>query len=201
IYASAVNFVGAPTRELLATASFRNYAALPGNQAIVRAVRDSLELALGAGFAAVALATLIAFLAVRQPSPISKLIESCSLVPLAIPRIGLASAILWAYVGFPVRVYGTLWILALAYIVQFMPIGTRQMTSQLTQVSPELDHASRVAGGSPWRTFWEVTLPLLAPGLGAAFFLAFILFVREFSTSLLLYQAGSEVLAVVLFDL
>jgi iron(III) transport system permease protein len=42
---------------------------------------------------------------------------------------------------------------------------------------------------------------LLAPGLAAAFFLAFILFVREFSTSLLLYQAGSEVLAVVLFDL
>ncbi|MBV8087512.1 MAG: ABC transporter permease subunit [Chloroflexi bacterium] len=131
----------------------------------------------------------------------SKIIETCSLLPLAIPRIGLASAILWAYVGFPIRVYGTLWILALAYMAQFMPIGTRQMTSQLTQVSPELDHASRVAGGSAWRTFWEVTLPLLAPGLGAAFFLAFILFVREFSTSLLLYQAGSEVLAVVLFDL
>ncbi|MBV9119459.1 MAG: iron ABC transporter permease, partial [Chloroflexi bacterium] len=201
VYASLVKYVGSPTRELLATASLQNYSALGGNEAIVRALRDSLILAVGAGLAVVGLATIIALLAIRFPSPISKVIEGSSLLPLAIPRIGLASAILWAYVGFPLRVYGTLWILALAYMAQFIPVGTRQMSSQLTQISPDLDHASRVAGATPWRTFWRVAVPLLLPGLAGAFFLAFVFFLREFSTSLLLYQAGSEVLAVVLFDL
>ncbi len=205
VYASLIPFVGKPDLSKLADATWDNYRALSQNAVLTRAATNSFTLALVGGLIALALCLLIAVLGLRSPSRLSQVNDSFALIPLAIPRIALAPAFLWAFISLPFglgrHLYGSLTIMAIAYVVMYLPIGTRQISSQLVQIAPELEHASRVCGAGPWRTVLRVTVPLLAPALTGAFFLAFVSFYREFSVSALLYQTGSEVFSVAMFGM
>jgi iron(III) transport system permease protein len=162
-------------------------------------------LSVGAGVAVLILSTIIAMMSARHPSRLSKFNDTLSLLPLAVPSIALASAILWTYVqllgGIGRALFGSLMLIGLAYVTKFVPVVVRQVSAQLVQLSPELEQASRVSGANGLRTALRVTAPLLSPALGSAFFLAFVLFFREFSVSVLLFQHGSEVFSVAMFDM
>jgi len=205
LYASVVDYVGRPSAELLGTASLDHFTALFDNEMLVRAVKNSLLLGFFGGIAVVLLATVLAVLSMRHPSAVSKVNDSFSLVPMSVPRIALAPAFLWAYLLMPFgagkALYGTLWIMGIAYVAMFLPIASRQISSQIGQVSPELESASRVAGAGPVRTALRITAPLVAPALAASFFLAFITFFREFAVSALMYRNGTEVFSVAMFSM
>lgn len=205
VYGSLVAYIGTPSAELLRTASLEHYRALFDNEMLLRATWNSLILSLSAGAIAVAAATIIVVMATRHRSLLSRSNEAGGLLPLAVPRIALAPAFLWSYLFLPfgigTAIYGTLIIMGIAYVVMFLPIGTRQISSQVVQISPDLEAAGRVAGAGALFTSVRVLLPLLAPALTAAFFLAFISFFREFSVSSLMYATGTEVFSVAMFSM
>ncbi len=205
VYASLIPYVGRPKLSVLATATLDNYTNLANNTVLVRATENSLKLAFFGAIAALLFCLLVVVLSLRATSPLTKVNDSFALIPLAIPRIALAPAFLWAFLSLPyglgVGLYGSLTLMGIAYLVMYLPIGTRQLSSQLVQITPELEHASRVSGAGPWKTVWHITVPLLAPALTGAFFLAFVSFFREFSVSALLYQTGSEVFSVAMFGM
>jgi iron(III) transport system permease protein len=100
-----------------------------------------------------------------------------------------------------VPVYGTLWILLIAYVTKYLPYGMRACSSSMLQIKKELEEASEVSGATWPRTFSRVILPLLAPGFVAGWVFVVTHSFRELATSIMLYRSGTEVISVVLFEL
>jgi iron(III) transport system permease protein len=122
-------------------------------------------------------------------------------MPFSVPGIVIALGFVWYYINLPIGLYGTIWALILAYITRFMPLGYRPISSNLLQLDPELEGAARVCGASLPRTLLSITSRLVRNGLFAGWFLLAILFMRELGVSILLSKTGSEVLAVIFYDL
>jgi iron(III) transport system permease protein len=113
----------------------------------------------------------------------------------------LAFGLLQAWIHPPLVLYGTIWILFIAYATRYLPIGVRSTSSTLMQIHPELEEASLSCGANWFRTFKNVTLPLLKPGIIAGWALLFVAFTRELSASVLLYSPTLEVFSVAVYDL
>jgi iron(III) transport system permease protein len=88
----------------------------------------------------------------------------------------------------------------MAYVAYFLPVALRQMSGAVIQVAEDLENASRVAGAGQMRTLVRIVFPLLIPAMFGGFLLAFITFVREFVTSVLLFSSGNEVVSVVMYS-
>jgi iron(III) transport system permease protein len=123
------------------------------------------------------------------------------MVPIALPGVVLGVAVLWGYSRPYLMLYGTLWILLVAYDTKDLPLGLKSAHSSFLQVHPELEESSRVCGASWWRQLRTITLPLVKPGLVIGFVLTFASILREVGASILLYSQGTEVVAYVLFNL
>jgi iron(III) transport system permease protein len=123
------------------------------------------------------------------------------MLPLGFPGVVLAYGLLQAWINPPLVLYSTIWILFIAYMTRYLPIGVRATSATLVQIHQELEESSLSCGASWLQTFQRVTLPLLKPGMIAGWILLFLAFSRELSASILLYAPGTEVLSVVLYDL
>ncbi|HLT03112.1 MAG TPA: iron ABC transporter permease [Geminicoccaceae bacterium] len=167
----------------------------------VRAIRNSLFLAVVGATVTILLCALISFLSLRTRLPGRNVLDYLSMLPLGFPGVVLAYGLLQAWINPPLVLYGTIWILFIAYMTRYLPIGVRSTSATLVQIHPELEESSLACGASWLQTFKNVTLPLLRPGIVAGWILLFIAFSRELSASVLLYAPGTEVLSVVLYDL
>jgi iron(III) transport system permease protein len=122
-------------------------------------------------------------------------------IPIAMPGIVLGVSLIWVYLTLPIPIYGTIWVLLLAYITRFMPYGMRAASASMIQINKELEEASLASGGSWPQTFRKIILPLLMPGFVAGWIYISIIALRELSTSILLYSYDSTVLSIMAFDL
>ena len=118
--------------------------------------------------------------------------EYVIMFPQAVPRLVFGLGLLWAWINLPIPIYGTLWLLALAYFTVFLPLGLRTIAGVVLQVDPSLEECARVCG-APWAyQMRTVTLPLLRPGMVAAWLLIFIASVRELGVSIFLMGPNSR---------
>ena len=127
-------------------------------------------------------------------------IDVISTLPVAIPGLVIGVAYLWAWIGLPGGLYGTIWILALAFIARFMPDTIKALSTSLLQIHRELEEASWICGKGLLGTIRTIVLPLARPGVIAAMTLLFILAIRELGSSLFLYTSNTMVMAVLLLD-
>jgi len=122
-------------------------------------------------------------------------------LPLVFPGLVLGLSIMIFYLNVDIGVYGTIWILFIAYVTRFMPYGLRYNTTSMLQIHKELEESAAMSGASWVTTFWRVILPLLKPGLVAGWIYVMLLSIRELSSSILLYSPGTEVVSVVIWEL
>jgi len=166
-----------------------------------RAVLNSLFLAVVGATVTMLLCALISVLSLRTRLPGRRLLDYLAMLPLGFPGVVLAFGLLQAWISPPLVLYGTIWILFIAYATRYLPIGVRSTSSTLMQIHPELEEASLSCGAGWFRTFRNITLPLLKPGLIAGWALLFVAFTRELSASVLLYSPTLEVFSVAVYDL
>jgi iron(III) transport system permease protein len=121
-------------------------------------------------------------------------------VPVAIPGLVVGVAYLWAWVGIPGGLYGTIWILALAFIARFMPDTVKALSTSFLQIHRELEEAAWVCGKGMLGTIRTIVLPLARPGVIASMTLLFVLAIRELGSSLFLYTSNTMVMSVLLLD-
>jgi iron(III) transport system permease protein len=114
--------------------------------------------------------------------------------PQAVPRVVFGVALLWAWLNIPVPLYGTLWLMALAYFTVLMPLGVRTLAGVVLQIDKSLEECARVCGASWGYQLRTVTIPLLRPGIIAAWLLVFIASVREVGVSLFLVGPKAKVI-------
>ena len=142
------------------------------------------------------LAFAIGYTITRTKAPARGTIDIISTIPVAIPGLVIGVAYLWAWIGLPGGIYGTLWILALAFVARFIPDTVKALSTSLMQIHRELEEAAWICGKSTLGTIATVVLPLARPGVVAAMTLLFILSIRELGSSLFLYSSGTMVMAV-----
>ena len=147
------------------------------------------------------LATLIAYITNRNLFRGARYLSFFALAPLVIPGIVLAVGLFIAYTRPPLVLYGTIWILFVAFLTKEMPIGFSQAESTFKSIHPELEDASRIIGANRLTTLKNITAPLARSGLIAAWSFIFIGVIRELSAAILLFSPQSKVVSVVIFDL
>ncbi|MBW1698965.1 MAG: iron ABC transporter permease [Deltaproteobacteria bacterium] len=165
------------------------------------AVMNSLFLSIVGAAVAVVITAVIAWVVVRTKAIGKDFLDTVATLPVAVPGLILGVAYMWAWLNAPIPIYGTIWILMVAYVSRFLPYSLRSIESTLRQIDKGLEESANISGASWIRTFFSISLPLLKPGLVAAYILLYVTFIRELSCSILLYSSGSEVLSVTMFDL
>jgi len=138
---------------------------------------------------------VLAWIIYRSRVPGRGPMEFLIMVPSAVPRLVFGLGLLWAWINIPIPIYGTLWLLGIAYFTVFMPLGLRTIAGVVLQVDQSLEECARVCGASWGHQMRTVTLPLLRPGLVAAWLLIFIASVRELGVSIFLMGPNSKVIA------
>jgi len=142
------------------------------------------------------LAFAIGYTVTRSRAPWRRSIDIITTIPVAIPGLVIGVAYLWACIGLPIGIYGTLWILAFAFVARFMPDTVKVLSTSLMQIHRELEEAAWICGRGTVGTIASIVLPLARPGVVAAMTLLFILAIRELGSSLFLYSSGTMVMAV-----
>lgn len=200
LYASLQPFYSPPSLQGLSTLTLDSYATVL-ETATVRAFVNSMVLAVGTATAVMLVMGAAAWFVVRGPRRGRWLVDNLTALPLVIPGLVIGVALLFVYLRVPLPIYGTLWILFLAYFTRFMPYGMRYAVTSMQQIAREAEEAAHMSGASWTQTFRRVTLPLLLPGLVAGWIYVVIVSVRELSSSIILYSPSSEVLPVRIFVL
>ena len=178
----------------LANFTFDNYRTAVSMNAVRQALGNSLLLGFLTATIGVVLTGLLAWLIQRSRLPGRGVLEYIVMFPQAVPRLVFAFGMMWAWLVFPIPIYGTLWLLLIAYLTVFMPLGVRTISGVLVQLDKSLEECGQVCG-APWLyRMRTITMPLLRPGLLAAWLLLFVASVRELGASILLMGPTSKVL-------
>lgn len=155
-----------------------------------------------ASLIALTLALCIAYISNRNlvHRNVGNVLGFLTMAPFVVPGIVLAIGFYAAYTRAPFMLYGTAWILILAFTTRFLPIAFVNSNAAIRSINPELEEAVRTLGGSRLTAIRAVVLPVLKRSMLGAFILVFIPATRELSTAMFLYSINTQVLSVVLFD-
>lgn len=181
--------------------TFNNYNLLWNYPGALAAMGNSIFLALSTAAICVILSMTLAYVVVRRPGRFASLINYVATMPLAIPHVVFAVALLWLWVGVPIGVYGSRWILLLAYVALFLPYAMQSAVNAFRQLDPVLEEAGRMAGASGSRIARAIILPLLVPAALSSATIVLYNTMQEISASLILYSPNSTVITVAIWGL
>ena len=201
LWSSFIPYYGVPSRELMQKLTFANYHYIVNYPLALTAFKNSFYLSVGSATLVMLLTSVIAWITVKTKLPGRSLLDTMTFIPIAMPGIVLGVSLIWVYLTLPIPIYGTLWVLLLAYMTKYIPYGIRAASASMIQINKELEEASLTAGGTWFQTFRKIILPLLMPGFTAGWIYISIIALRELSTSILLYSYNSTVLSIMAFDL
>lgn len=201
LWSSFIPYYGIPSMELVAKLTLANYQYVLTYPLALTAFKNSFYLSVGSATLVMLLTSVIAWITVKSKLPGRVFLDNMTFIPIAMPGIVLGVSLIWVYLTLPIPIYGTIWVLLLAYITKFMPYGIRASSASMIQINKELEEASLASGGTWLQTFTKIILPLLMPGFVAGWIYISIIALRELSTSILLYSYNSTVLSIMAFDL
>ena len=180
--------------------SLMHFHSIFDNPLTLNSIYNAVEVGVITAVAGGALAFAIGYTIHRTHVPGRRSIDLLSTLPVAIPGLVIGVAYLWAWIGIPGGLYGTIWILALAFIARFMPDTVKSLSTSFLQIHRELEEAAWMCGRGMLSTIRTIVLPLASPGVIAAMTLLFVLAIRELGSSLFLYTSNTMVMSVLLLD-
>jgi iron(III) transport system permease protein len=187
--------------EALSRITLDGYRYILGSENIRAAALNSLWMSLATATAVMLLASVVCWIVVKTKIRGRWLLDNLASLPMVLPGLVLGVSIMIFYLTFDVGIYGTFWIILLAYVTRFLPYGLRYSTSSMLQIHKDLEESAGMSGASWLTVFRRVVLPLLKPGLIAGWIYVMIVSIRELSASILLYSPGNEVISIVIWEL
>ena len=162
---------------------------------LTAATTSTVGLAAVGAVATTMLAIPVAWLAVRYRGALSTAIERSTYVASALPGIVVALALITVSLRLVPPIYQTALLLVLAYAVMFLPRAVVSVRAGLEQAPLILDDVAHSLGSGPLQTARRVTLPVIAPNLGAGAALVFLAISTELTATLMLSPIGTDTLA------
>jgi iron(III) transport system permease protein len=201
LWSSLQKFYSVPSMEALQRLTLEPYRTILGYPSLWRSVWNSLLLSVSTATLIMLVTSVICWIVVKTKVRGRWLLDNIASLPMVFPGIVLGLAIMILYLYLPIGVYGTIWILLIAYVTRFLPYGLRYNTTSMLQIHKELEESAAMSGASWATTFRRIILPLLKPGLVAGWIYIVIVSIRELSSSILLYSPGTEVISILIWEL
>jgi len=201
LWASILPYFTKPSLKAISSITLANYAYVFENPLVVGAFKNSLIISIASATATILLTTVTAWIVVRTNIRGKWLLDHLASFNLVFPGVVLGIALLLTYLTLPIPIYGTVWILGVAYVTRYIPYGIRFCYPGLLQINKELEESAQMSG-APWGlVFRKIIVPLMMPSLFAGWIYVFLHSVRELSVAVLLSRPGTEVVAVLMFDM
>jgi iron(III) transport system permease protein len=201
LWASLLPFYMQPSLEAVSRFTLKNYVTALNFPKITDSIKNSVILGLGSASFVMILTMLASWILVRTKIRGRWLLDFLTTLPLLFPGIVMGLAILRFYLFVPIPVYGTLWILLIAFATRYIPYGIRYTHSGLLQLHKELEEASYVSGASWFNSMRRIILPLITPSFLGGWIFVFLLSAKELSMSVLLVSPQTPVVSVAIFEL
>jgi iron(III) transport system permease protein len=165
------------------------------------ALKNTVILGTATATIGTAIAIVIAYVTARQAVAGWRVLGFLATAPIAIPGIVLGVGLFLSYTRPPFVLYGTLWILLIAFVTIALPSSYQQLQAAFRTIHPELEDASRILGATRLRSLWEITAPLLRTGVIATWCFIFVGVMRELSAAIILFTSETKVVSVLIYDL
>ena len=201
IWTSLLPFYQVPSAKALSNLSLANYRALFDIPKVGLALWNTLFMVLLAPTVTMVICSVLSWIIVKSRGRGRRVLDFSVFMPHAIPGIVTGVALMWVYIFVPLPIYGTIWILLIAYVTSRISFGTRVMNAAMTQLHKELEEASYASGGSWLRTFWRITLPLLLPAFVNGWIFSAIVVAKAMGSVIMIYNRDSIVLSVLVWEL
>ncbi|HMF51898.1 MAG TPA: iron ABC transporter permease [Candidatus Saccharimonadales bacterium] len=201
LWASVLPFYMQPSIEALGKFTAKNYVTALHFPKITDSIKNSILLGLGSASVVMVLTLFASWVLVRTKMRGRWLLDILTTLPLLFPGIVMGLAILRFYLFVPIPVYGTLWILLIAFVTRYIPYGIRYTHSGLLQLHKELEEAAYTAGASWGNCMRRIILPLMTPSFLGGWVFIFLLSAKELSMSVLLVSPQTPVVSVAIFEL
>jgi iron(III) transport system permease protein len=201
LWASLLPFYIQPSWEAVSNFTLKNYATAIHFPKITDSIKNSVLLGLGSASAVMVLTTLVSWILVRTRLRGRWLLDLLTTLPLLFPGIVMGLAIMRFYLLVPIPIYGTLWILLVAFVTRYVPYGIRYTHSGLLQLHRELEEAAYASGASWLNAMRRITMPLLTPSFLGGWVFIFLLSAKELSMSILLVSPQTPVVSVAIYEL
>lgn len=201
LWASFLPFYIQPSLDAMGRFTLKNYVTALHFPKVTDSIKNSILLGLGSASAVMVLTMLASWLLVRTKMRGRWLLDILTTLPLLFPGIVMGLAILRFYLFVPIPIYGTLWILLIAFVTRYIPYGIRYTHSGLLQLHRELEEAAYTAGASWSNCMRRIILPLMTPSFLGGWLFIFLLSAKELSMSVLLVSPQTPVVSVAIFEL
>ncbi len=165
------------------------------------ALKNTVILGTATATAGTVIALVIAYVTAREAVAGHRLLGFLATAPIAIPGIVLGVGLFLSYTRPPFVLYGTLWILLIAFVTIALPSAYQQLQAAFRTIHPELEDASRILGATRLRSLWQITAPLLRTGVIATWCFIFVGVMRELSAAIILFTSETKVISVLIYDL
>lgn len=169
-----------------------------------RAFVNSFSLSIGAAIVLMVICLPLAWLMDRNPTRLGRIFDSLVDLPYALPGVVLAIAMILLLINLPfteATLYGTIWIIFLAYLARFLTVMFRPVQASIRQLDPAMNEAAQSVGATLFQRLRSIILPLTAPSAAAGAILVFLTAFNELTVSALLWSSGTETLGVMIFNL
>jgi iron(III) transport system permease protein len=200
VWSSLQKYYSVPTWAALKNVSLDAYRTVLDYPGFATSAWNSLVLSIGSATIIMLLTAVIGWIIVRTKIPGRSLLDNLASLPLVFPGIVLGLSIMVCYLTLGIGIYGTIWIMLIAYVTRFLPYGMRYNMTSLIQIHKELEESASMSGASWSTTFRRILLPLLKPGMLAGWIYVVIVSIRELSSSILLYSPGNEVVSIMIWE-
>ncbi len=199
---SLMPFQARPSWAALSMVTLENHRDLLDSPRVLEAAANTLLVAGIAATLVAVLSTLISWVTVRLRAPGSAVLDALSFLPIAIPGVMMGVALIYVYLTLDpiIAIYGTVWILIVAYATDYLSFGTRAAGGVMVQMHPELEEAGRTSGASGAMVLRRITLPLLWPAIAGIWIWVLAHAMRELSTALMLQGRDNQVMTTLLWD-
>jgi iron(III) transport system permease protein len=201
VWSSLQKFYSAPSWAALGRVSLNSYRSVLDYPQFWQTVENSLFLSLATATIIMLLGAVISWVVVRTRIQGRWILDNLASLPLVFPGLVLGLSIMICYLYIDIGVYGTIWIMLIAYVTRFLPYGMRYASTSMLQIHKELEESAAMSGASWTMAFRRIVLPLLKPGLLAGWIYVMIVSIRELSSSILLYSPGTEVVSIMIWEL
>ncbi len=190
-----------PTVGVMDNLSFDNFTRVLDDPRVPGAFSLTVWLGLGAGFVAMSIAMLIAYVGRRRGGKVRSYLDFATMAPIVMPGVVLSVGLLWSYITFPVlrELYGTVWLCAIGMVVVVMPIASRAAFAALSQIAPELEEAAATAGASPRKVLRTVLGPLVFGSFVSGWLVCGVVIVGVLDVPLLLLPATDPNVATLVY--
>src|SRR3954449_5797723 len=165
------------------------------------AVKNTFLLGVASATIGTLMALIIAYLTTRRAIAGYRILGFLATAPVAIPGIVLGVGLFLTYARPPFVLYGTLWILLIAFVTIALPAAYQQLQSAFRSVHTDLEDASRIFGATRLKSLWQITAPLLRTSVIATWCFIFVSVMRELSAAVMLFTSETRPMSVLIFDL